>query len=259
MSDDRQEPPHDQTRPLPPSAAGHPDETAPLGRTPDRTAPTGRTPDETAPTAGTAPLPPAQRSGPAAWSGRAEVPSVRPGDDPESAGDVWYGDEQAARRWWLPILWGIILLLLLGLIGVGVWLASQAAEDDGPAPQPTTTATAESASPTPRSPSPSPPTTSPAPAQLPMPPLVGRSEDAARALLEQLGLDHRVVYRASEQPPGTVIATAPEAGELVETGEEVTLVVAQARPSPSPTTETPTTAPTTEPTSAPTATATPTG
>lgn len=88
MSDDRQEPPDDQTRPMPSAAAGDPDQTAPFGRTPEETAP----------------LPPAQRSEPA-WSGRAEVPAVRPGDDREPAGGDWYGDEPA-RPWWLPILWG---------------------------------------------------------------------------------------------------------------------------------------------------------
>ncbi|GIJ27763.1 hypothetical protein Vqi01_29250 [Micromonospora qiuiae] len=242
MSDDRQEPPDDQTRPWPPAAAGHP-ETAPTGRTPDETAPLGRTPGSGKPEA-TAPLPPTQRSGPAAWSGRAEVPSIRPGNDRELADGDWYGDEQPDRPWWLPILWGIVLLLLLGLIGVGVWLARQAVDDDGPAPQQPTAAppTIRSASPTPRSPSPA-PTTSAAAVRLPLPPLVGYSEAAARAVLDQLGLDHRVEYRPSEEPAGTVIATDPEAGELVEVGDEITLVVAEASASPSPTTGAPTTEP----------------
>ncbi|MBX7269812.1 PASTA domain-containing protein [Micromonospora sp. Llam7] len=271
MSDDRQEPtegqPDDRTRPISP-AGGDPDETAPLGPTPDETAPLGRAPDETAPldrAAGSAAradedasLPPAQRSGPAAWSGRAEVPSVRPGADPESAGGEWYPDEQGGRPWWLPILWGIVLLILLSLLGVGIWLARQAMDGGGSSPespQPTTQAPPTSASPSPTRPSPSPPPTSAAPVEVPVPPLVGLPEAAARALLDGLDLDHQVEYRPSDQPAGTVISTDPEAGELVEAGDQVTLVVATTSPSPSLTTGEPTTEPTTEPT----ATASPTG
>ncbi|WP_433530802.1 PASTA domain-containing protein [Micromonospora sp. CA-263727] len=247
MSDDRQEPPEDATRRLPP-AVGGPDETAPLGRTPEEAAP-----EETAP------VPPTQRSGAAAWSGRAEVPSVRPGADRETSGNEWYADEPAGRPWFLPILWGVVLLLLLGLLGVGLWLARQALDEGGStpqSPQPTTqpAPTTASASPTTRSPSPA-PTTSSAVAQVPVPPLVGLPEAAARAMLEQLGLDYRMQYRPSDRPAGTVIATEPEAGQLVEAGDEVTLVVAAASPSPSATTGTPTSSPSTEPT----ATASPTG
>ncbi|GIJ08653.1 PASTA domain-containing protein [Micromonospora andamanensis] len=245
----------DETAPL----GRAPDETAPLGRTPDETAPIGRAPDETAPmdrAAGgpavpadaTAPLPPPQRAGAAAWSGRAEVPSVRPGVDRELAGGDWYADERPGRPWWLPILWGILLLLLLALIGGGFWLASQGLDGDGPAPvspSPTTGAPRTTASPSPTTTSPSPPpTTSAAPAQVPVPPLVGLPEAAARAALDGLDLGYQVEYRPSDQPPGTVIETDPEAGELVAAGDEVRLVVAEASPSPSPTTGEPTTEPT---------------
>nr|WP_238451609.1 PASTA domain-containing protein [Micromonospora sp. 4G55] len=45
-------------------------------------------------------------------------------------------------------------------------------------------------------------------------------------------MSYRVRTReSSEQPPGTVIETDPEAGELVDAGDRVTLVVAAA-PSP---------------------------
>ena len=250
MSDDRPGPPRKQpedgTHPRPPST-GSPDETAPVGRPPDETAPVER------PAGATAPLPPTQRSGPAAWSGRAEVPSVRPGADRELASNEWYADEQPGRPWWLPILWGIVLLLLVGLLGVGLWLARQASDEDGTAPQspqPTTQAPPTSASASPTTRSPSPPTTSPAPAQLPVPPLVGLSEAAARAMLDQLDLDYEVRYRPSDRPAGTVISTDPEAGELVEAGDEIMLVVAVASPSPGSTTG--------EPTTEPTATASPT-
>ncbi|MEV6691257.1 PASTA domain-containing protein [Micromonospora sp. NPDC051196] len=248
MSERGEAQPDDQTRPLPP-AAGDPDETAALGGTP------GPEADETVL------VPPTRRSDSAPWSGRAEVPPLRPGDDRELAAGEWYGDEQAGRRWWLPIVWGIVLLLLVGLLGVGLWLARQAVDEGGsapPSPQPTTSTapTSVSASPT-RSPSAA-PTTSSAPAALPMPPLIGLSEEAARALLDQLDLEHQVEYRPSEQPAGTVIATDPAAGDPVESGDVVRLVVATASPSPS--TTAPTAGPTTtEPTADPTVTSSPTG
>ncbi|WP_307871006.1 PASTA domain-containing protein [Micromonospora sp. C51] len=246
----------DETAPMDPATAepaGPPDETAPIGRTPDETAPLDRAAAE--PADATAPLPPSQRSGSVAWSGRAEVPSVRPGVDRELAGGDWYADEQPGRPWWLPILWGVLLLLLLGLIGGGFWLAGQGLNDDGPAPEspaPTTQAPPTTASPSPTTESPSAaPTTSAAPAEVPVPPLVGLPEAAARAALDGLDLDYRVEYRPSDQPEGTVIATDPEAGESVEVGDEVQLVVAAASPSPEPSTG--------EPTTEPTVTASPTG
>ncbi|WBB93619.1 PASTA domain-containing protein [Verrucosispora sp. WMMC514] len=260
MSDERQEPtdgqPDDRTRPISPSGDNNPDETAPLGRTPDETAPMDRAAGEPpVPADATAQLPPTQRSGPAAWSGRAEVPSLRPGVDREPAGGDWYADDQPGRPWWLPILWGVLLLLLLALIGGGFWLASQGLDDEGPgseSPSPTTQAPPTTASPSPTTASPSAaPTTSAAPAQVPVPPLVGLPEAAARAALDGLDLDYEVEYRPSDQPEGTVIATDPEAGELVAAGDEVRLVVAEASPSPPPTTG--------EPTTEPTATASPTG
>ncbi|WBB65707.1 PASTA domain-containing protein [Micromonospora sp. WMMD812] len=273
MSDDRQEPPAgehdgDQTRPLPRSGeepADHtqrlpgpanrpgsaqpaeeqprptpPDATAPLGRPADETAPldraapTGRPADETAPLnrAGpdrTAPLPP-ERSAP--WSGRAEVPPPRPADYREPAGE-WYAEDQGGRRWWLPILWGILALLLVALLGTALWLVLSA-DDDRTGPEPTlspslTTAAATSAAPTsaaPTSESPSaPPTTE---AGVPVPPLVGLSQATAEGLLDRLGLSYRVEYRTSELPPGRVIASEPEAGEPVPDGEEVVLVVSRA-------------------------------
>ena len=100
MSDDRQEPPvgddDDLTRPLPADA--------------DRPGP---------PADQTAPIPPP-------WSGRAEVRSPRPDD---SAGE-WYVEEQGGRRWWLPILWGVLALLLAGLLGGALWLVRDQQEDD---------------------------------------------------------------------------------------------------------------------------------
>ncbi|MFG1778797.1 PASTA domain-containing protein [Micromonospora sp. NPDC049048] len=185
----------------------------------------------------TRPLPPPERSGPAVWSGRAEVRPAGPADQSEAE---WYAEEQGSRRWWLPILWGVIVLLLVGLLGVGLWLALQPGDDEpsGPEPSPSpsvtraspTTAAPTSAAPTSSSPSASPSPS--APAQLPMPPVVNLPLATAQAILDDVGLSHRVEYETSDRPAGTVLRTEPEAGELVPEDGEVTLVVARAATSP---------------------------
>ncbi|MFI7492252.1 PASTA domain-containing protein [Micromonospora echinaurantiaca] len=254
MSDERQEPPageqDDSTRPLPPSddRAGGPE---PVDRTQRLPGPTDRTaeqPPEPAAPDRTAPLPPTGRPGPAAWSGRAEVPPPRPADYQPGGGE-WYA-EDSGRRWWLPILWGVVVLLLLALLGAGLWLAIQSA-DDGTEPGPTpsvsptrtvpTTPAPTTAEPTTRSPSPSPTSE---PVEVPVPPLVGLSQEAAEAILARLGVNHRVEYRASDRPAGTVIDTDPAAGEPVPAGEEVTLTVSRGRPTPTASPSEPTTEPT---------------
>ncbi|RQX13085.1 penicillin-binding protein [Micromonospora ureilytica] len=275
MSDDRQEPPagehdDDRTRPLPsaadrpgqsgaaadrpepPPAATDPDETAPIDRTvPARPEPS---PDQTMPidrAAGTRPGPPADRTAPIppSWAGRAEVRSPRP-DDP---GAEWYVEEQGGRRWWLPILWGVLALLLAGLLGGALWLVLAQRDDDrdGPGSTPSLPPTSapsappSSAAPTsaaPTSESPSSSATTEAPEELPVPPLAGLPQATAEGLLGRLGLAYRVVYRPSELPPGTVVDTEPGAGTLVSTEDEVLLIISQARPSTgaSPTTPSPT-------------------
>ncbi|SCL65204.1 PASTA domain-containing protein [Micromonospora chersina] len=182
-----------------------------------------------------------------AWSGRAGVPPPRPAGYPEP-GTEWYTEEQAGRRWWMPILLGVLALLLIALIGVGVWLALRAADRNAepglspsavPSTAPQTSVTPSTAAP--RSSPPSSPPTTTAAAEVPVPPLVGLPESAARAALDRLGVDYRVRYRTSDQPAGTVIDTDPEAGETVAEGDQVTVVVARAA---APTTDASTPAPT---------------
>ncbi|MCW3813775.1 PASTA domain-containing protein [Micromonospora sp. DR5-3] len=292
MSDDRQEPPagnDDATRPLPSERDGdadatramrsggpaEDDATRAMGRSehadatramPAAGGPAGREPADA-----TRPLPQGDQDATArrrapdatarqepvaaapAWSGRAGVPPPRPVGYPEPATE-WYAEEQGGRRWWMPILLGILALVLIALIGLGVWLALRAAErNSGPATVPSvvpSTAPETSAAPTTTAPSTSPPTTPPtsAPARVPVPPLVGLPEDAARAVLDRLNVDYRVVRRTSDRPAGTVIETDPAAGELISDGDQLTVVVAKA--------EAPTTASAT-PTPGPTATVTP--
>ncbi|MEU1752197.1 PASTA domain-containing protein [Micromonospora matsumotoense] len=264
MSDDRQESPADDaTRPLP----RQPDDATrqlPPARPGSGGSPVGLPPpsDPTArqePVDATRPLPPAgaEPSDPAGspvWSGRAGVPPPR-ADDPREPAE-WYGEEQRDRRWWTPILLGVLALLLLGLVGVGIWLALRAADspsDGTPTPPPTVVPTATPTSaPTTAAPTTGPPTTPPTtpsttgPAGIAVPPLVGLSQETAENLLGRLGLSSRVQTRESDRPPGTVLATDPEQGELVTPGDEVTLVVA-AEATASPTgsgTATPTASPT---------------
>ncbi|MFG1718548.1 PASTA domain-containing protein [Micromonospora chalcea] len=206
----------DATRAMPPDAG---DATRPLPG-----GPSGRPLDATTP-----------QEPVGAWSGRAGVPPPRPAGYPEPGGE-WYGDEQAGRRWWMPILLGILALLLLGLIGVGVWLALRAADQDSdpgtvPSAVPSTSAQT-SAAPTSAAPSSSPPSTPPTTeaVEVPMPPLVGLPEAAARAALDRLDVDYRVQRRASDRPAGTVISTDPEAGYPVGEDDRVTIVVAVPAP-----------------------------
>ncbi|MGW1056408.1 PASTA domain-containing protein [Micromonospora rubida] len=229
MSDDRQDPPpaddaDDPTRPLP----GPGDETRPQSRAGDETRPLPRSGD-------TGRQPPAT---PEVWSGRAGVPPPRPADYRDPAGEDWYAEEQPGRRWWTPILLGVLALLLAGLLGAGLWLLTSAGDSPGPGDTPSarpTTAPATTGAPTTEATTAGPSTTPPSTTRpaVPMPPLVGLSRATAEQVLEQLGIEHRIEARESDQPAGTVIETDPGPGELVPAGEEVTLVVAAA---PAPTT-----------------------
>lgn len=233
MSDDRKpaaDGPDDETRPLPA------DQTEPLP-----------------PADQTAPLPPT--GGPAAWSGRAGVPPPRPPEYQQETG--WYA-EPNGRRWWSPILWGVILLLL-AVFGAGLWLALGAGDDEQVNPDSSPSATTPPAAPTSTSPTPTsaaPTTTTPTsaapttpsptaePGEVPMPPVVDLPLATAQALLDQIGLAYRIQYQTSDQPPGTVIGTEPQAGVLVPEGTAVVLVVSRSGPS----SERPTVTPTPEPT-----------
>ncbi|MFI2662126.1 PASTA domain-containing protein [Micromonospora carbonacea] len=223
MSDDRQDPPPDD--------AG--DQTRPLPKPGDDARP--------------------KPAGGEVWSGRAGVPPPRPADYGPPTGE-WYAEEQPGRRWWTPILLGVVALLLLGLLGVGFWLALSTGGDTDPGQPPSagpTSAPPTTGAPTTEAttggPSSAPATTPPAttPAGVPMPPLVGLPRATAERILDRIGVDHRVETRESDRPAGTVLETDPAAGELVPAGAQVTLVVA-ATPTP------------TSSAAAPTVTATPT-
>ncbi|MGA3564883.1 PASTA domain-containing protein [Melissospora conviva] len=175
--------------------------------------------------------------GAAVWSGRAEV---RP-PQAEEAEEVWYPQDEPGRRWWMPILIGVVVLVLLAALGTGLWLILGAAGDSEPDPAPVSpTATrsatpATSAPPTTRGPAtPSAPATTTALVQVPA--VVGWPVSAAQTAMSQAGLGYRVRLEESGRPAGTVLRAEPSAGSQVPTGTEIVLVVA-AEPTAAPTAE----------------------
>jgi PASTA domain len=202
-----------------PRVAGRPDPTAVLPGA-------GARDDATAVVPGAA-------AGAGAWAGRAEVRAPRPGVATEYREEEWpAGPVQPGRRWWLPILVGIVILLLLALIGVGVWLIVRASGAGTPTPAvtasaatpPSTAATTATTTP----PTTAPTTTQPTgPTEVAVPVLVGQSVRDAEAALQRKGLTYRLIYRSSlDAEPGTVIDSDPVAGRRVPPDTEVTLVVA---------------------------------
>ena len=190
-------------------------------------------------------VPPAARSVP--WSGRAEVPVGRSGTPRYDGPTEWSeAGEPASGRWYLPIVIGLVALLLLGLLGLGLWLLNEndADEPSGPAVpsvSPSATATPGRSVPpssVPATTRPPTPTATATPTAVPLPPLVGLPLESARRVLDQLGVAYRLEFRESDQPGGTIIDTDPRVGEPVARGDQVTLVVAEGRVAP-PTTATP--------------------
>lgn len=203
-------------------------------------------------------IPPAEGGQPQPWSGRAEVP---PASGSDYADQEWY-EEEPQGRWWTPILLGLLVLLLLGMLAVGIWLIVAAERRSGPSAPvtpsvvpstpPSSTETTEppttTAPPATTPPETTVPPTSAAPSRgvpVPMPPLVGLSQSQAESVLKGLDIAYRVQNFESNRPAGTVLATDPRAGALVRPGSTVTLVVAVPRSTPTgATTRTPTPRPT---------------
>jgi pyruvate/2-oxoglutarate dehydrogenase complex dihydrolipoamide acyltransferase (E2) component len=156
-------------------------------------------------------------------------------------------------KWWSPAVIGIAVLLLLALLGVGVWLIVKNADSSSGTPAPTATATTKApatteATTTPTTePTATATTTEPTgPAAVTVPALKGLSSADARQALDRTGLSYRLRFVTStDADPGTVIDCDPAEGEQVPPDTTVTLIIAVA-PSSSPTaTSTPsTTAPT---------------
>jgi hypothetical protein len=231
--------PDGATRVPPNHPDGVDDRTRPMPRSNDR-GPSDRT--SIMPPVGGAP------EGNAPWAGRAEVraPRAEPyGADPYGPGATsdWSAGPPSEPRgkWWLPIVIGIVGLVLLALLGWGIYLIAQHQDDDTPATTPTptvapaSTVTAATTAPTTAAPTTAAPTTTaPSPEEVTVPALKGLSQDAAQQALSRRGLSARLKFRAStEAPPGTVIDSDPAEGQEVPPDSVVTLFIASASPSPS--------------------------
>jgi hypothetical protein len=176
----------------------------------------------------------------ASWSGRAGVPPPEAFAVREA---VPVDEEPDRRPWLLPMVLAILALLLLAILGIGLWLILRADDSPGPATPvtPAVTTSATPAAPSPTTPgTPSLVTTAPASptaaAQVVVPRLIGVDTEAAQSTLEQLGLAYRLIPRADPVArPGTVLETDPAEGSVVPVGTQVVLVVAAAPPSPAPT------------------------
>jgi pyruvate/2-oxoglutarate dehydrogenase complex dihydrolipoamide acyltransferase (E2) component len=187
----------------------------------------------------------------AAWSGRAEVRPPRPSDFPSGG---WYVVPAAPReprgKWWTPIVVGIVVLLLLALLGWGLWLILQAGSKDDPT-TPAVTASAAAPTTVQTTPPTTEPTTQPTtteptqPAEVTIPALKGLSSAEARQALDRTGLSYRLRFVTSgDAPAGMVIDSDPREGQQVPTDSTVTLIIAAAPSSPAVSTTPTSTAPT---------------
>lgn len=183
-----------------------------------------------------------QAGGPPAWSGRAEVRPPQPGNTDYQQVTDWPAAPGPERndRWWMPILVGIIVLVLLAALGWGIYLIVQnAGKNSSPAPATTTSApavpptaattadtTQPTTEPTTTEPTTAPTTTDPTDDAVAIPALKGLSVADAKAALKGVGFNStRVIYQPSDAEPDTVIDSDPKEGQEVPPDTRVTLVV----------------------------------
>ncbi|AGL13552.1 PASTA domain-containing protein [Actinoplanes sp. N902-109] len=176
------------------------------------------------------------------WEGRAGVRAPQPDETRTDWTSI--SPEEPRGRWWTPILVGILALVLLALLGWGIYLILQSHGNDGenspapavtsaavPSPEPTATTT------TPKTEAPStPPTTVPTtttttaaapPSDVTIPALRGLSLDEARTALNRKNLNYRLRYVPStDAPPGTIIGSDPAEGQQVPGDTIINLIIA---------------------------------
>ncbi|WP_432542561.1 Stk1 family PASTA domain-containing Ser/Thr kinase [Kineococcus sp. SYSU DK002] len=127
------------------------------------------------------------------------VPASPPTGTLPRVGDAPDPEEERRRRWPWVLL---VVLLALGIGGVGYALLNQG--DGGGTPVQTSTT----------------------PATVPVPDVVGKDGDSARADLEEAGLVANVTEEASDDvDPGDVVRTDPGVGQPVAVGGTVNVVV----------------------------------
>ncbi|HEV8565999.1 MAG TPA: PASTA domain-containing protein [Actinoplanes sp.] len=174
----------------------------------------------------------------APWAGRAEVRPPRPGVDSDYPDSDWAAvpSSEPRGKWWMPILIGIVALILVALLGWGIWLIIRAQDknDGTPAPVPTTSAappptTQPTTQATTEAPTTRPTTTEPTQTAVTVPALRGLSQQEAQQALSRRGLAARLRFVPSTKaPPGTVIDSDPPEGQEVPPDTTVTLIIAAA-------------------------------
>lgn len=170
-------------------------------------------------------------AGAAAWAGRAEVRPPQPGYDTEPEWGPAPPPEPGGR-WWMPIVVGIVALILLALLGWGIWLIVQTQDRNTETPAPAVTASLappESTAPTtePTTAPTTPPTTEPTVTEVTIPAVRGMSQNQAQGALSRRGLSSRLRFVINNDvPTGTVIASDPGEGQKVPPDTVVTLIIA---------------------------------
>ncbi|MEU7903773.1 PASTA domain-containing protein [Actinoplanes sp. NPDC049118] len=169
-----------------------------------------------------------------AWSGRAGV-RPRPGYADDADWSTMPPGEPNGK-WWMPIVVGIVALLLLALLGWGIYLIVQSTGEDAGTPPAVTASAAPppTVEPTTAAPSTAPATTeptrsvAPSPTDITVPALKGLSSDEARAALDRKRLSYRLRFVTSDSPAGTVIDSDPAEGQQVPADTVITLIIAAA-------------------------------
>ncbi|MGE5156455.1 MAG: PASTA domain-containing protein [Betaproteobacteria bacterium] len=171
------------------------------------------------------------------WFARAQVPTPGSGGAEYEAAD-WDGRERPPRSV-MPALIALAIVLLLAIIGFGLWLALH--NKNAPTTPITTPPTQATTRPQTTAPTTAPPTTTPppttappttAPALIPVPNVVGDDLATAQAKLTQAGLKVGTQTNQSSPtaPAGTVISQDPGEGFKLPAGQSVNLVVSTGPP-----------------------------
>lgn len=170
------------------------------------------------------PTPPAE---PPRWSARAQVRTPEPDADAYTYAGAGWEDDRPPRGVMTPVLITIAVVLLLLLIGTGLWLVLRD-PGGGPTPAPTQPTTVRPTVPSTTRPA---PTTTPPPQTVPVPGVRGLTYAAAAAIITDSGF---VPARSDEPsldvPAGRVIGTTPPEGNQVRQGTTVTITVSTGPP-----------------------------
>ncbi len=171
---------------------------------------------------------------PPKWSARA---SVRPRDVEDGLvdGDEW-SDSAPPRGAFFPVLMTVSVMILLALIGLGVWLLVRGTGSPPPPLASATTTTSAHPTTTPPPTTTKPPTT--APVMVSIPDLAGKDYAAAAAALQTV---HLVATKATEHsdlvPAGQFVRAEPAVGSPVPVGSTVIVVISLGSATPTPTAE----------------------